>query len=93
MQVGKPSDDYKSDPEGKPESTVSKAVRGGAKLAAQVTKLVVKESGILLLYMHCPVKKMHASMCVSTSQLVRMCMCVARERERKRERERGEEGD
>ena len=44
--MGKPSDDYKNDPEGKPESAVSKAVRSGAKLAAQVTKLVVKESGM-----------------------------------------------
>lgn len=48
IQVGKPSDDYRNDPEGKPESAISKAVRGGAKLAARVTKFVMRDSGIPL---------------------------------------------
>lgn len=45
LQVGKPTSDYENDSEGKPESKVSKVVRGGAKMASKVTKLVVKESG------------------------------------------------
>ena len=48
LQVGHPNDDYKNDPEGKPEGTVSKLVKGGAKLAAKVTKLVVKNAGMPL---------------------------------------------
>lgn len=47
IQVGKPSAQWRDDPEGKPESAVSKAVRQTAKLASQVTKLVVKESGLV----------------------------------------------
>lgn len=45
--MGKPSEQWRDDPEGKPESTVSKAVRQTAKLASQVTKLVVKQSGLV----------------------------------------------
>ena len=45
--MGKPTGQWRDDPEGKPESAVSKAVRGTAKLAAQMTKLVVKESGLV----------------------------------------------
>ena len=36
LQVGKPTDDWKNDPEGIPEGAVSKAVRGATKLATQV---------------------------------------------------------
>ena len=45
--MGKPNEQWRDDPEGKPESTVSKAVRQTAKLASQVTKLVVKQSGLV----------------------------------------------
>ena len=45
--MGKPNEQWRDDPEGKPESTVSKAVRQTAKLASQVTKLVVKQSGVV----------------------------------------------
>lgn len=44
-QVGQPTDDYKNDPEGKPEGTLSKVMKGGAKLASKVTKLVMKNAG------------------------------------------------
>ena len=36
-QVGKPTDDWKNDPEGGPESAVSRAVRGATKFASQVS--------------------------------------------------------
>ncbi|KAL5481861.1 hypothetical protein EMCRGX_G022121 [Ephydatia muelleri] len=44
---GKPDGDHKSDPEGKPESTASKAVKGSVKLAAKITKIVAKNSGLV----------------------------------------------
>ena len=44
-QIGKPTDDYSNDPEGKPEGKMSKAVRGGAKMASKVTKKFAKDSG------------------------------------------------
>lgn len=47
MQEGKPDGDHKSDPEGKPESTASKAVKGSVKLAAKITKIVAKNSGLV----------------------------------------------
>ena len=40
VQVGKPTDDWKNDPEGIPEGAVSKAVRGATKLATQVNIVV-----------------------------------------------------
>ena len=36
VKVGKPTDDWKKDPEGVPEEAVSKAVRGATKIATQV---------------------------------------------------------
>jgi len=36
--VGKPTKDWQNDPEGKPESAVSKAIRSTAKQAAKVAK-------------------------------------------------------
>ena len=38
VQVGKPTDDWKNDPEGIPEAALSKAVRGATKFASQVSK-------------------------------------------------------
>lgn len=38
-QVGKPTDDWKNDPEGVPESAMSKAVRGATKFATQVSNV------------------------------------------------------
>ena len=47
IQEGKPDGDHKSDPEGKPESTASKAIKGSVKLAAKITKIVAKNSGLV----------------------------------------------
>lgn len=52
MQEGQPTGDYSNDAEGKPEGKVSKAVRGGAKMAAKVTKKFVKDSGTLISWVH-----------------------------------------
>ncbi len=46
IQNGKPTNDHSEDVEGKPEGKMSKVVRGGAKIAAKVTKKIVKDSGI-----------------------------------------------
>ncbi len=45
QQDGQPTHDYSNDSEGKPEGKMSKAVRGGAKMASKVTKKFVKDSG------------------------------------------------
>ena len=42
IQEGNASSDYHQDSEGKPESAASKAVKGSVKLAAKITKSVVK---------------------------------------------------
>ena len=47
MQVGKPTDSWKEDTEGKPESGAMKAVRGVAKKGAKVTSKVAKDSGLI----------------------------------------------
>ena len=39
-QVGQPTDDWKSDPEGGQESAVSKAVRGVTRFASQVSIMI-----------------------------------------------------
>ena len=44
---GKPDTNHRNDPEGKPESAASKAVKGSVKLAAKITKIVVKNSGLV----------------------------------------------
>lgn len=47
-QVGQPTDDYKNDPEGKPEGKLSKVMKGGAKLASKVTLMIMKNAGMSL---------------------------------------------
>lgn len=44
-QVGKPTKDWKNDPEGKPESAVSKALRSTAKQAAKTAKNNIPSTG------------------------------------------------
>ena len=44
-QVGKPAGDWKNDPEGKPESAVSKALRSTAKQAAKHAKDNIPSTG------------------------------------------------
>ena len=45
MQVGQPTDDYKNDPEGKPEGKLSKAMKGGAKLVSRMSKMLLTNAG------------------------------------------------
>lgn len=47
MQVGKPSNDWENDVEGKPEGLVSKAIRGTVKVTSKLTKSVATDSGLL----------------------------------------------
>ena len=47
MQVGKPTENWKEDVEGKPESGAIKAVRGVAKKGAKITSKVAKDSGLV----------------------------------------------
>ena len=45
LQVGRPTGDCKKDPEGKPESTVSKVVRGSVKIAMKQGKRFIPKTG------------------------------------------------
>ena len=44
--MGNPTDNWKEDVEGKPESGAMKAVRGAAKMGAKATSKVAKNSGL-----------------------------------------------
>jgi hypothetical protein len=46
-KVGKSSDDWKSDVEGKPESKASKVVRGAVQAVSKITKKTAAQSGLL----------------------------------------------
>lgn len=47
FQIGKKSDDWGNDVEGKPESKKSKGVRSAVQFATKVTKTVASHSGVL----------------------------------------------
>ena len=47
MQVGKTSDDWKNDVEGKPESAASKVVRSAVQAVSKITKKTAAQSGLL----------------------------------------------
>lgn len=46
-QGDKKNDDWKNDVEGKPESKVSKAVRGAVQFVAKLSKKAASQSGVL----------------------------------------------
>ena len=46
-QEGKPTGEWKNDPEGKPEAIASKVARGAVKFSAKMAKHIVKESGLV----------------------------------------------
>jgi hypothetical protein len=46
-KVGKKSDDWKNDVEGKPESKASKAIRSAVQLVTKIAKKAASESGVL----------------------------------------------
>ena len=47
LQVGKTSDDWKNDVEGKPESKASKAIRNAVQFVTKIAKKAASESGAL----------------------------------------------